>query len=98
MFRHIVLFWLKDKGAENIRNTVETLASMTGKIPGMLTLEASADAAGTPRSCDICLCETFESRQAYEAYRTHPVHLPVQAHMHSVMDFSHSADYEVPES
>ena len=96
MFRHIVLFWLKDRSPENIRTTVETLASMKGKIPGMLTLEASADSAGTARSCDICLCETFETRQAYEAYRTHPVHLPVQAHMHAVMERSQSADYEVP--
>ncbi len=97
MFRHIVLFWLKDKSEENIRTTVDILQSMKGNIPGMLTLEASADTAGTPRSCDICLCETFEDRSAYEAYRTHPVHLPVQAHMHSVMERSHSADYEVLE-
>lgn len=95
MIRHIVLFWLKDKDAETIRQTVDKLNAMKGKIPGMLTLDAGADIVGSPRSCDICLCETFETREALEAYRTHPVHLPVQAHMHAVMERSASADYEV---
>ena len=69
---------------------------MKGRVPGMLTLDAGADFAASPRSCDLCLCETFESREALETYRTHPVHLPVQAHMHAIMDHSFSADYEVP--
>lgn len=95
MVRHIVLFWLKEKDAETVRLTVEKLRSMKGKIPGMLTLDAGADVVGSARSCDICLCETFESREALETYRTHPVHLPVQKHMHAVMERSASADFEV---
>ena len=98
MIRHIVLFWLKEKDEAVVRETVDKLLSMRGKIPGMLSLDAGADMVGNPRSCDICLCETFETRQALDAYRTHPVHLPVQAHMHTVMDHSASADYEVPQA
>lgn len=95
MIRHIVLFWLKDKSAENIRITVEKLNEMKGKIPGMLSLDAGADMVGSERSCDLCLCETFDTKEALETYRTHPVHLPVQEHMHAVMERSASADYEV---
>ncbi len=95
MVRHIVMFWLKDKNPELVAETVSLLNSMKGKIPGMLSLDAGADFAGSARSCDICLCETFDTREALETYRTHPVHLPVQAHMHAVMDHSTSADYEV---
>ncbi len=95
MVRHIVMFWLKDKNPKVVAETVTLLNSMKGKIPGMLSLDAGADFAGSARSCDICLCETFETREALETYRTHPVHLPVQAHMHAVMDHSASADYEV---
>lgn len=95
MVRHIVMFWLKDKNPKVVAETVALLNSMKGKIPGMLSLDAGADFAGSARSCDICLCETFETREALETYRTHPVHLPVQAHMHAVMDHSASADYEV---
>ena len=58
--------------------------------------DAGADIVCSPRSCDICLCETFDTLASLEAYRTHPVHLPVQAHMHAVMERSQSADYEVP--
>lgn len=96
MIRHIVLFWLKDKDEATINETVEILNSMKGKIPVMLSLDAGADVLGSSRSCDICLCETFETLAALETYRTHPIHLPVQAHMHAVMERSASADYEVP--
>ncbi len=95
MIRHIVLFWLKNRDEAVVQDTLARLNGMKGKIPGMLSIDAGADFAGSARSCDICLCETFESREALEAYRTHPVHLPVQAHMHAVMDRSASADYEV---
>lgn len=98
MVRHIVMFWLKSKDEDTVKVTVEKLNSMRGKIPGMLSIEAGADFAGSARSCDICLCEVFESKEALEVYRTHPVHLPVQAHMHSVMERSASADYEVNEA
>ena len=98
MIRHIVLFWLKEKDDATVKQTVDMLLSMRGKIPGMLSLDAGADMVGSPRSCDVCLCETFETREALETYRTHPVHLPVQAHMHAVMDHSASADYEVPQA
>ena len=98
MIRHIVLFWLRDKSEANIRETVEKLTGMRGKIPGMLSLDAGADIMGSPRSCDICLCETFDTVASLETYRTHPVHLPVQAHMHAVMERSASADYEVTQA
>jgi hypothetical protein len=98
MIRHIVLFWLKEKNEALVQDTLARLNGMKGKIPGMLSIDAGADFAGNARSCDICLCETFENREALEAYRTHPAHLPVQAHMHAVMDHSASADYEVPEA
>ena len=95
MIRHIVMFWLKDKDEATITKTVDLLNSMRGRIPGMLSLDAGSDVVHSARSCDICLCETFETREALEVYRTHPVHLPVQAHMHGVMERSASADYEV---
>lgn len=98
MIRHIVMFWLKQKDEKTLKETVELINSMKGKIPGMLSLDAGADFAGSPRSCDLCLCETFESRQALDEYQTHPAHMPIRAHMHAVMERSASADYEVPEA
>jgi hypothetical protein len=93
MIRHIVLYWLKDSA--RIGEAVGVLGSMRGKIPGLLTIEAGKDTLRSDRSCDLCLHAVFESREALEAYRTHPAHLPVQRYMHSVAQRSASADFEV---
>ncbi len=95
MIRHIVFFWLKDKSEQNITTTADKLCSMRGKIPGMVELEVGVDFLRSDRSCDIALTTLFETREALDAYRTHPVHLPVQAHMHAVRESSAAADYEV---
>ena len=96
MVRHIVMYWLKDGENEELKKeTVEKFLSMEGKIPGLLKIEAGQDALKSPRSCDICLCTVFESMEALADYRKHPVHLPVQQHMHAVMERSASADFEV---
>ena len=95
MIRHIVLYWLKDPAL--IGPTTKILNSMKDKIPGLLRIEAVADSLHSERSCDLCLHTVFESKEALAAYRTHPVHLPVQKHMHSVITRSASADFEVDE-
>ena len=93
MIRHIVLYWLKDQTM--IEETIGILLSMQGKIPGLKFIEASADSLHSQRSCDLCLHTVFDSKESLDAYRTHPVHLPVQRHMHSVIVRSASADFEV---
>lgn len=95
MIRHVVMFWLKDK--TRIEETLGVLLSMRGKIPGMIQIEAGKDFLHSDRSCDICLNTAFESREALDAYQTHPAHMPVRAHMHGVMERSASADFEVSE-
>lgn len=96
MIRHIVVYWLKDKNEALLNETVEKFLSMRGKIPGLLSVEAGADLVGSARSCDLCLCTTFESMDALQAYLIHPIHLPVKEHMHAIMERSASADFEIP--
>ena len=93
MIRHIVLFRLKDKSPQVIEEAAEKLRAMAGKIEGMISLEVGIDSLHSERSCDICLNTVFDSMESLERYRTHPVHLPVQAHMHAVRESSASADY-----
>lgn len=95
MYRHIVLFWLKDPSEENLRAAREKLASLQGKIEGLLSVEVEPDALHSERSCHLCLNMVFASRSALDAYRTHPAHLPVQKHMHAVRSMSSAADYEI---
>ncbi len=95
MYRHIVLFWLKDPSEENLIVARDKLCSLAGKIEGLLTCEVEIDTLHSDRSCHLCLNMVFESKAALDAYRTHPAHLPVQAHMHAVRSNSHSADYPI---
>lgn len=97
MYRHIVMFWLKDRSEGNIALAQERLRSLAGKIEGLLSVEVEPDALRSDRSCDLCLNMLFDSRQSLDAYRTHPAHLPVQKHMHAVRERSTSADYPISE-
>jgi hypothetical protein len=93
MIRHLVMFWLQDKARAD--EAIGVLEAMRGKIPGLLKIEAGKDLLHSDRSCDLCLHTVFETKEALDAYRTHPVHVPVQRYMHSVMERSVSADFEV---
>ena len=61
---------------------------MPGKIEGMTDLEAGADFLGSERSYDIALITVFEDRASFDAYQTHPVHMPVKKRMHEVRSLS----------
>ena len=94
MIRHIVLFKIKDEYKEEIPQLVKNFYSMKGKIEGMTSLEAGADILHSERSYDIALITTFVSREAFDAYQTHPVHLPVKKRMHEVRSASVACDFE----
>lgn len=96
MYRHIVMFWLKEPTQENLCHARDLLRSLYGKIEGLLSCEVELDALQSDRSCHLCLNMVFSSRDALDAYRNHPEHLPVQKHMHAVRSASCSADYPIP--
>lgn len=94
MIRHIVMFKIKDEYKGEIPQLVENFRGMKGRIEGMLDLEAGADILGSERSYDLALVTLFEDRAAFDAYQTHPVHLPVKKRMHEVRCASVACDYE----
>ena len=95
MVRHIVLFKIKDEFKADIPDMVEKFYAMKGKIEGLVSLEAGADFLH--RSYDVALITEFTSREALDAYQTHPVHLPVKKRMGEVRISSVACDYEIPE-
>ncbi|MBR2660366.1 MAG: Dabb family protein [Clostridiales bacterium] len=97
MIRHIVVFKIKDEYKDEIPQLVKNFYGMKGKIEGMVSLEAGADFLHSERSYDVALITEFESREALEAYQTHPVHLPVKKRMGEVRISSVACDYEIPE-
>lgn len=95
MIRHIVLFKIKDEYKDEIPQLVRDFYAMKGRIEGMVDLEAGADFLHSDRSYDIALTTVFESREALDAYQTHPVHLPVKKRMGEVRTVSAACDFEI---
>ena len=94
MIRHIVMFKIKDEYKAEIPQLVKNFYGMKGKIEGMTNLEAGADFLGSERSYDVALITEFVDRASFDAYQTHPVHMPVKKHMHEVRESSVACDYE----
>ena len=88
MIRHIVMFKIKDEFKDEIPQLVKNFYGMKGKIEGMVSLEAGADFLRSDRSYDLALITEFETREAVDAYQTHPVHMPVKKRMHEVRSAS----------
>lgn len=95
MIRHIVLFNIKEEYKAEIPQLVQNFYGMKGKIEGLLELEAGQDILGSERSYDLGLVTLFENRAAFDAYQTHPVHMPVKKRMHEVRSGSVSCDFEI---
>jgi len=94
MIRHIVLFKIKDEFKDEIPQLVRNFYGMKGKIEGMLDLEAGQDVLHSDRSYDLALITVFDGMASFQAYQTHPAHLPVKQRMHEVRSASVACDFE----
>ena len=95
MIRHIVLFRIKEEFKSEIPQLVKNFYTMKGKVEGLLDLEAGADILGSERSYDLALICTFADRASFDAYQTHPAHMPVKKRMHEVREGSVACDFIV---
>ena len=95
MIRHIVMFKIKDEFRDEIPQLVKNFYGMKGKIEGMLDLESGADLLHSDRSYDLALITVFDTMAHFEAYQTHPVHLPVKTRMGEVRSASVACDFEI---
>ena len=95
MIRHIVMFRIKDEFEDDIPQLVRNVYGRKGRIEGRLELEAGAYILHSERSYDLALVTLFENREAFDAYQTHPVHMPVKKRMHEVRIVSVACDFEV---
>lgn len=93
MLKHVVLYKLNEEGLKNTRKIIENFLSMRGKIDGLLSVECGSDVLKSERSFDFALICTFENEESFAQYKTHPVHLPVKAYMHTVVESSKSCDF-----
>ncbi len=97
MIRHIVLFKIKPEYRQEIPQLVANFYTMKGKVDGLVDLEAGADILRSERSYDLALVTTFRDRAAFDAYQTHPLHVPIRKRMHEVREGSVACDFNLPD-
>ena len=95
MFRHIVLYRLKDRSEESKRALKEHFLSLNGQVPQIRALEVGTDVLHSGRSYDVCLSILFDQKEDLAAYKAHPFHVGVSEYVHGVIETSVSCDYEV---
>ena len=68
---------------------------MEGKVPMLKSIQVGIDFLHSPRSYDIILETTFESKDALNDYQNDPYHCEVvKKYIHSVQETSIAVDYE----
>lgn len=94
MVKHVVMYKLKENTESNANALIEKFLSMKGRIDGLIDITAGADYLREQRSFDVVLICTLRDKEALKNYATHEVHLPVLAFAKTLVERSHSVDFE----
>lgn len=100
MVKHIVFWKLKESAegrdkAANARLIKERLEALKGRIPGLLKIEVGFDFLRGDTSSDVALYSELVSREALDAYQTHPEHQAVIPLIRALTSERRSVDYVV---
>ena len=96
MIKHIVCFKLKDTSEEMLNKTRLVLMSMKDNVPTVKDIEVGVDFLRSPRSYDIFLAVTLDSREALDEYQKDTYHVEVvKKHMNQVMESSVALDFDI---
>ena len=100
MIVHIV-FWRLHESAtgrskqENALEIKQRFEALRPLMPGLRRLDFGIDFAGTEQSSDVALYTEFDSREALDAYQTHPAHKEVAAFIADLRTERRVVDYEL---
>jgi len=93
LVKHIVMFKLKEKTAENMEAAVSALSGLDGKIESLRFIEVGVDSKEAERSYDLVLTTHFDDQEGLSTYASHPTHLPVIETMRNLCSNSIVVDY-----
>ncbi len=96
MIKHIVFFKLSQEGLRNKDEIIIKLNNLKDEIDFIRALEVGVNFADEERAFDLALTVIVDSKEALDAYATHPKHLPVVAFIKSLGTQSKVVDYEFP--
>ena len=100
MIKHIVMWKLKEHAegagrAANAARMKEQLLACAGIVPGILKLEVGIAEPGLGATYDVVLYSEFDSRQALDAYQSHPQHQALKPFFSAVRDARQCMDYTI---
>jgi hypothetical protein len=100
MFKHIVMFKLKDEAlgkpkAENARLIKRELESLKGKIPEIRALEVGINCNHVPGEWDLVLVSEFDDFESMKRYQAHPDHVKAGEFIGQVRSDRAFADYPI---
>ena len=102
MFKHIVMWKLKESAAGNSRNEnahqiKSALEKLPMLIPQIVTYEIGININESPVSDDLVLNSRFSSKEDFEIYRDHSEHKKVVELIRELSAKTHVVDYADPE-
>ena len=100
MIKHIVMWKLKDfaEGADRAANAAkmkEKLDACAKLVPGTLKFEVALAQPGLEATYDIVLYSEFASREALDAYASHPTHEAIKPFIGAVREARQCMDYDI---
>lgn len=97
MIRHLVLWTLKpeEKGrvGEIASDLRKKFSALVGVVDGLEAIELGQNYSGG--NYDLALNCTFSTKEAAQAYQTHPAHVAIKGVVHTLICARASADYEL---
>lgn len=99
MVKHIVMWRLCDEAhgnsaQVNARLMKEKLETLSGRIPGLLSIEVGLDFSCTDSSADVVLYSEFANKAALETYQSHPEHEALKPFIGGATRERRLVDYE----
>lgn len=100
MIKHVVFFKMKEeaegrKGTENAKMLADKFNDISGKIPGVISVDTGFNYNKEKQFYELCLIQEFESDKALQDYLVHPLHMEVRDFVFNVIDHRMVVDYEV---
>ncbi len=100
MVRHVVFFKMKKSAmgksaSDNAKELASRFQEISGRIDEVIACETGMNYNGEKQFYELCLNQTFESRQALADYLVHPLHLVVREHVLQVIDHRIVVDYDL---
>lgn len=94
MFRHIVLYRLKDRSEEAKQALKEKFLRLRENIPQGAEPEVGTDCLYRRQIYDVALAVTLGFRENLSAHKDHPFHVGVSEYVHSAIESLASCGFE----